>query len=56
MVPGLAHGARAADRTVLSVLARHYRRPVADYGRAACFGVYAEVVAPGRLEIGQPVR
>ena len=52
-VPGLAHDAEVpADPAVLRTLARHYRRPVADLGRAACFGTYAEVVVPGVLRVG----
>ena len=52
-IPGLAHGADVpADATVLRTLARHYRMPVADLGRAACFGMYAEVVRPGVLAVG----
>jgi len=42
-----------ADRSVLSGLARHYRIQVPGLGRAACFGVYADVVRPGRLRVGQ---
>ena len=56
IVPGLAHGDVPADRTVLGALARHYRVPVPGLGRAACFGAYADVVRPGRLQVGQPVR
>ncbi|TBL42717.1 MOSC domain-containing protein [Verrucosispora sp. SN26_14.1] len=55
VVPGLAQADVPADRGVLSALARHYRVPVAGLGQAACFGVYAEVVEPGRLRTGQHV-
>ena len=40
----------------LSTLARQYRIQVPGLGRAACFGTYADVVQPGRLEVGQLVR
>jgi len=56
VIPGVAHGELPANRPVLSALARHHRIEVAGLGRAACFGVYADVVEPGRLEVGQPVR
>ncbi len=48
-VPGLAQGDLPADRSVLATLARYHRVVVPGYGRAACFGVYAEVLVPGRL-------
>jgi uncharacterized protein YcbX len=53
VVPGLA--VDGVDRPLLGALARHHRAQVADLGTAACFGVYAEVLAPGRLAVGQPV-
>jgi len=56
VVPGLRHAELPPDRSVLTALARHYRIPVGGLGRAACFGTYAEVVQPGRLHLGQPVR
>jgi uncharacterized protein YcbX len=55
VIPGLGHGELPADKAVLSTLARHYRVPVPGLGRAACFGTYADVVQPGRLEVGQPI-
>lgn len=51
VVPGLAHGRLSADRALLGTLARHYRATVAGLGRAACFGVYAEVLRPGPLRL-----
>lgn len=56
VVPGLGHAGLPPDRAVLTTLARNYRVPVAELGRAACFGAYAEVVQPGRLRLGQVVR
>jgi MOSC domain-containing protein len=57
VVPGLDPDAGVAiDRQLLSTLAREHRTAVADLGRAACFGVYAEVLHPGQIEVGQPVR
>jgi uncharacterized protein YcbX len=55
-VPGIDHGDESTDRALLSTLARHYRAPVMKLGRAACFGSYAEVLRPGRVRVGQPVR
>lgn len=57
VVPGLVPGADApVDRQLLGGLARHHRRAVADLGRAACFGVYAEVLQAGQVAVGQRVR
>ena len=36
--------------------ARAGRTVVLDHGRAACFGVYAEVVEQGRIRVGDPFR
>jgi len=56
MVPGLSPDNTAPlDRQLLGVLARHHRSAVGDFGVAACFGVYAEVLHPGQLKVGQPV-
>jgi uncharacterized protein YcbX len=55
VVPGLGDDA-AVDRALLSALARHYRQELPGLGHAACFGVYAEVVQPGRVKLGQPAR
>lgn len=44
------------DRQLLTTLARHHQTIVGDLGRAACFGVYAEVLQPGRINVGQAVR
>lgn len=56
VVPGLTEEGAAVDRQLLSALARHHRTAVGDLGRAACFGVYAEVLHPGQLKLGQVVR
>ncbi|MGW0433607.1 MOSC domain-containing protein [Micromonospora sp. NPDC003197] len=56
VVPGLGHGQLPADRLLLSALAKHHRVSVPGLGRAACFGIYAEVVRPGRLRLGERVR
>ena len=53
VIPGLGQGELPADKSVLSTLARQYRIDVPGLGRAACFGTYADVVQPGRLEVGQ---
>jgi uncharacterized protein len=55
VVPGLAQESHPADRAVLSALARHYRRDLPGLGRGACFGVYAEILEPGPLTVGDPV-
>lgn len=57
VVPGLElDGGPVVDQPLLRLLARHHRVPVGDLGRAACFGVYAEVLQPGHVELCQPVR
>ncbi len=56
VVPGLEDEGQAVDRQLLSALARHHRTVVGDLGRAACFGVYSEVLHPGKLTLGQVVR
>jgi uncharacterized protein YcbX len=55
VVPGLAQEHLPADRELLGVLARHYRVPVDGYGRAACFGTYADVLRPGLIRVGDRV-
>ncbi len=56
IVPGLQDQGAAVDRQLLTALARHHGTVVGDLGRAACFGVYAEVLRPGQITLGQVVR
>jgi MOSC domain-containing protein YiiM len=55
-VPTLAHGGLARDTDALRVPARH-NRVVALEGRGPepCVGVYAEVLSPGRIRVGDSV-
>lgn len=58
-VPTLAHGALARDPDALRIPARRNRIhpvPGADYGPEPCLGVYAQVVTPGRVRVGDAVR
>jgi len=56
-VPTLAHGDLPRDAEALRVLARHNRiRPLPDSSPEPCAGVYAEVLRPGRIRTGDPVR
>jgi uncharacterized protein len=56
-VPTLAHGALPRDPDALRVLARHNRvEPLDSVDPEPCAGVYAEVLRPGRIRIGDPVR
>jgi uncharacterized protein YcbX len=56
-VPTLAHGDLPRDAEALRVLARHNRvSPVADSDPEPCAGVYAQVLRPGRISTGDPVR
>jgi uncharacterized protein len=55
-VPTLAHGGLPRDAEALRVLARHNRvQPVELSGPEPCAGVYAEVLAPGRIRVGDLV-
>ena len=55
-VPTLAHGPLPRDADALRVLARHNRlSPVADMDPEPCAGVYAEVLNPGRIHVGDSV-
>jgi uncharacterized protein len=55
-VPTLAHGPLPRDTDALRVLARHNRlAPVADADSEPCAGVYAEVLNPGRIQLGDSV-
>jgi uncharacterized protein YcbX len=56
-VPTLAHGAMPRDPDALRVLARHNRIEALDsLDPEPCAGVYAEVLRPGRIRTGDPVR
>ena len=56
-VPTLAHGGLPRDAEALRVLARHNRiQPLESADPEPCAGVYAEVLAPGRIQVGDPVR
>ncbi len=56
-VPTLAHGELPRDAEALRVLARHNRvSPMADSDPEPCAGVYAQVLRPGRISTGDPVR
>ena len=56
-VPTLAHGGLPRDAEALRVLARHNRvQPVDLDDPEPCAGVYAEVLAPGRIRTGDLVR
>ncbi|MFF4948202.1 MOSC domain-containing protein [Streptomyces chattanoogensis] len=56
-VPTLAHGALPQDKAALRSLAAHHRI-IAMPGRPPepCAGVYAQVIRPGRIELGDTVR
>jgi uncharacterized protein YcbX len=56
-VPTLAHGALPRDPDALRVLARHNRiEPLDSLDPEPCAGVYAEVLRPGDIRTGDPVR
>jgi uncharacterized protein YcbX len=51
----LAQRDLAADRTTLRTIATHNRVEIAGMGHWACAGVYASVVGPGEVKVGDPV-
>lgn len=56
-VPTLSHGDLPRDPDALRVLARHHRVvPLPTLDPQPCAGVYAQVIAPGRIHPGDPVR
>ena len=56
-VPTLAHGVLPRDPDALRVLARHNRvEPLDSLDPEPCAGVYAEVLRPGHIRTGDPVR
>jgi uncharacterized protein YcbX len=55
VIPSLAHVGNPADRRLLKTLAGHHRRDVPGFGRATCFGFYAEVIAEGKIKAGDRV-
>jgi uncharacterized protein len=56
-VPTLAHGPLPRDPDALRVLARHNRmEPLDGADPEPCAGVYAQVLRPGRVRVGDAVR
>jgi hypothetical protein len=56
-VPTLAHGDLPRDTDALRVLARHNRvEPLDSLDPEPCAGVYAQVLRPGQIRTGDPVR
>ncbi|MGH3150774.1 MAG: MOSC domain-containing protein [Streptosporangiaceae bacterium] len=56
-IPTLAHGALPRDTDALRVLARHNRvEPLDSLDPEPCAGVYAQVLRPGHIRTGDPVR
>lgn len=56
-IPTLEHGDLPRDVAALRVLAAHNRiSPLDDFGPQPCAGVYAQVVRPGRVEVGDVAR
>jgi uncharacterized protein YcbX len=51
----VAQGDLPRDLEVLRTLARHNRIETAGLGNFACLGIYAEVVRPGRVAVGDPL-
>jgi len=56
VIPSLAHGEAPADKALLKTLAQHHRVDVPGFGRATCFGFYADIVTTGSVHIGDEIR
>jgi uncharacterized protein len=55
-IPTLEHGDLSRDVSALRVLADHNRiRPLDALGQQPCVGVYAQVLRPGRIQLGDIV-
>jgi hypothetical protein len=54
-VPTLAQGDLGRDPGLLTTLARHNRIEVEGFGRQQSAGVYAKVLVPGPVRLGDPV-
>jgi uncharacterized protein YcbX len=52
----LPQGDLPADPEILRAVGRHARFPFGSYGALPCVGVYAEVVSPGIVHAGDPIR
>jgi MOSC domain-containing protein YiiM len=52
----LAHGRLTRDPDAVRVLVDHNRQPLRGFGTPACAGIYAEVLRPGQVRVGDPVR
>jgi uncharacterized protein len=56
-IPTLEHGDLPRDTDALRVPAAHNRvSPLDDFGPQPCAGVYAQVLNPGRVQVGDTVR
>lgn len=56
-IPTLEHGTLPRDTSALKVPAAHNRvEPLPGMGPRACVGAYAEVVRPGLVHVGDPIR
>jgi hypothetical protein len=56
-IPTLEHGDLPRDTDALRVPAAHNRvSPLDDFGPQPCAGVYAQVLDPGRVQVGDTVR
>ena len=52
----LPQGDLPNDPEILRTVGRHARFPFGSYGALPCVGVYAEVVTPGVIRCGDPIR
>jgi uncharacterized protein YcbX len=56
VMPTLARGELAAAPKLLRTIAEHNSVDLGDFGRLPCAGVYADVLKPGRVGLGDRVR
>ncbi|MEU6246636.1 MOSC domain-containing protein [Glycomyces sp. NPDC047010] len=55
VIPSITHRGNPNDPALLKTLAKHHRRDVPDFGRATCFGFYAEILNEGVVRVGDEV-
>jgi len=56
VMPTLARSDLAAEPKLIRMIAAHNLVDLGDFGRLPCVGVYADVVKPGRIKLGDRIR
>jgi len=55
-MPTLPQGDLPHDPGILRTVVKHNRHDLGDFGNLPCVGVFADVVQPGTIRRGDPVR